>query len=168
MLDFKFEAVTKLLSDMRDEKKAIAEYPPSLYERFSFLNKFDEDDKVTLGKIAVNDNAERPIGALTGQLQRYGYLGLQHDGGIYQACVNVDFNCGHIALITGKNRVGRENSNAAMREFHMLPFELQQSLLKVSIKDAPKTRAAMEKSPLEQRKKKAMTEGACKGKENRF
>ena len=56
--------------------------------------------------------------------------------------VNGYLNSGHADLINGKNRVEKKNINAAMGEFHMPPFELQQPLLTVSIKDSPKTRSA--------------------------
>ena len=75
---------------------------------------------------------KRPFGALTGQLQIYGFLGFQHSGRMDQAHVNVDFNFGHAALINGKHRVDNKNSNASMGAIHMLPFELHQYLLTVS------------------------------------
>ena len=65
MLNLEFEAVTILLSEMSNEKKATVEYLSILYGRFILLNAYDEDHKSTLGKIAVNDNSERPFGALT-------------------------------------------------------------------------------------------------------
>ena len=103
MLDLSFEAVMSLLSDMCDETKSTAEYQSVLYGRFIFLNTSDEDHKATMGKIAANDNSKRPFGALTGQLQIYGFLGLQHSGIMAQASVNGGFNRGHIALINGNN-----------------------------------------------------------------
>ena len=51
----------------------------------------------------MNNNSKRPFGALTGQLQIYGFLGLQHSGIMAQARVNGGFNRGHIALINGNN-----------------------------------------------------------------
>ena len=52
------------------------EYISRLYGNFILLNTYDEYHKATLVKIAVNDNAECPFGAFTGQLQSYGLLGL--------------------------------------------------------------------------------------------
>ena len=69
-------------------------------------------------------------------------MGLQYSCGMSQASINVDFNHGHVAFITGYNRAEKKNSNSVMGAFHMLPFRLHQSLITVSIKDAPKTQAA--------------------------
>ena len=71
-----------------------------------------------------------------------------------QACFNVDFNSGHAALITRKDRVEKKNSNSAIGSFHMLPFELQQSMFTVSIKYVPKPRVDMEKVLFGQQGKK--------------
>ena len=122
MLHLLFEEVTSLMSDLRYEKKATAEYISILDGKFSFLNTSDEYQKANLGKIAVNNNAENPFGALPGQLHSSGFLLLQHAGGIAQACINGDFNHGHTALITGKNIVEKKNSNDAMGALHMRPF----------------------------------------------
>ena len=82
----------------------------------------------------MKDNYERPFGSLTGQLQSSGFLRLQHASGMAQAPVDGDFNRGNTTLITGKNRFEKKNNNAAMGASYMLPFELHQSLLKLSKK----------------------------------
>ena len=74
MLDLSFEAVMSLLSDMCDVTKSTAEDQSVFDGRFIFLNASDEYHEATMGKIAVNDNSKRPFGALTGQLQIYGFL----------------------------------------------------------------------------------------------
>ena len=52
----------------------------------------------------MKDNYDRPFDSLTGQLQSYGFLRLQHASGMAQARVDGDFNRGKTTLITGKNR----------------------------------------------------------------
>ena len=128
MLDLVFEAVVILLSELRDENKGASEYLSILYGRFRFLNTPYEDQKSTLGNIAVNYNAKHPFGALTGQLQSYGFLGFHHAGVMAQACVNGDFHFVNAALINGKNIVEKKAINAAMGAFHVLPLEMHQSL----------------------------------------
>ena len=61
MLDLEFEAVASLLSELRNENKATAEYLLILDGRFSFLNTSDEDHKSYLVKTAVSDNSEASL-----------------------------------------------------------------------------------------------------------
>eukprot|EP00957_Ditylum_brightwellii_P210656 15365221-Ditylum_brightwellii.AAC.1 len=83
-----------------------------------------------------------------------GTIGLGHADGMAQACANGDFDQGHKRLITQKNGPKNQSCDVTAGAFHLLPFEMQQSLLAVSIIDAPKTQAATEKTLLKQQKEK--------------
>eukprot|EP00957_Ditylum_brightwellii_P150064 11428685-Ditylum_brightwellii.AAC.1 len=83
-----------------------------------------------------------------------GTIGLGHAGKMAQACINGDFDQGHKSFINPKDGSKNQSSDVAMGAFHSVPFERQQSLLVVSILDAPKTQAATEKALLEQQEEK--------------
>ena len=153
-IELSFEAVTCLLIELANGNKATADYLSSADGKFSFINTSDDDHKATLGKVAVNDNAERPFAALTWQLQTFSCLGVQNAGGIAQARVNGDFRRDHQRMIKRVGERSEEEQNSELGEFHKLPHELQQSLLSMAIKHAPKLRSETKKALFEQRESK--------------
>ena len=86
--------VDALLVELQDTRKATATYISSCQGEYYWGNTTSEDCVAGLHKMAVNDPAERPVGALTGQLQSFGRIGLTYTVGVSQECINGDLSRG--------------------------------------------------------------------------
>ena len=74
--------------------------------------------------MAVNDPAERSFGALTGQLQCFGRIGLTNAAGVSQVRTNGDLSRGF--EISSSKKVNKSNTNGF---FHSLPDNLRKSII---------------------------------------
>ena len=82
---------------------------------------------VGLFKMVVNDPSEGSFGAMTGQLQYYGKIGLTNNGGVSQVRLNGDFLHG---FDTGcKNKTTKRVEGI----FHCLSEDIKMSLVKMFI-----------------------------------
>ena len=86
-------------------------------------------------KMAVNDPAERSFGALTGQLQCFGHIGLTNSAGVSQVRTNGDLSRGFETSISKKKN--KSNTNGF---FHTLTNDLRKSLIIMALEYSPETR----------------------------
>ena len=101
-----------------------------------WYNISDADRVDGLFKMTVNDPAERYYGAMTGQLQYYGKIGLTNPRGVSQVRVNDEFS--HEFDNSCKNI----NTKQVEGIFRNLSEKMKLSLAKMCIYDAPAARAA--------------------------
>ena len=127
-------AVNALLVELQDTRKATSKYLSSIQGEYCWENTPSEDCVAGLQKMAVNDPAERSFGALTGQLQSFGRIGLTYAAGVSQIRTNGDLSRGFETSSSNK-------SNRAKKEgfFHTLPEELRNSLIIMALECSPGT-----------------------------
>lgn len=142
------EVAKAILTELRDPNKATSNYLTSASGKFSWGYTSAADKVSGLGKCATNDDAERPFGGLTSELQRFGRIGLTNAGGITQARVNGDF-------YRSKSKKGDDVVEGL---FHQLPTEMKQSLFATAMEDAPVTIKADSEALARQRDSKRMKE----------
>ena len=85
--------------------------------------------------MAVNDSAERSFGALTGQLQCFGRIGLTNAAGVSQVRTNGDVSRGFETSSSNK-----KNKSNTVGFFHTLPDDLRKSLIIMALEYSPETR----------------------------
>ena len=117
------------LEELRDPKKATADYLSSIDGQFSWKNTNKEQQKKLLGTSATNDVAESPFATITENIQRFGRLTQGNAAVTAHAKINGDFD---------RKILGAESDGL----FHQLPNEMRQSLISFAIKEVPKVRAA--------------------------
>ena len=95
--------------------------------RLFWYNTSDADNVAGLFKMLVNDPAEIYVGAMTGQIQSYGRIGLTNARDVSQVIVNSDLSRGF--------DTGCKNKNTKWMEgiFHELSEEIGLSLVKMCI-----------------------------------
>ena len=88
--DMEVTAFNALLANIQDEKIATVDHLSSAGGSFCWDNTSGADHTDGVFKITVNDTVGRYFGAMTGQLQYYGKIGLTNTGGVIQVRVNGD------------------------------------------------------------------------------
>ena len=127
-------AATALRCELHDGKKATSEHLSSAEGKFNWIETSELDHTAGLGKMAVNDPAERSFGAMTGQLQCFSRVGLTNAGGVSQVRVNGDFSRGFGGNVRDSKKTRTEGV------FHTLSEEMRRSLLTVAMEDASAAR----------------------------
>ena len=128
-------AANALLEELRDTRKATSKYLSSSQSEFCWGGITPKNHTAGLNKMAVNDPAERSFGALTGQLQSFGRIGLTNAAGVSQVRTNGDFKRGFEASSSNK----RKHANK-MGFFHTLPENLRTSLIIMAMEHSPVSR----------------------------
>ena len=116
-------AVTSILGELRDPKKATYKYlslSKSIYS-WDYCPETHKTDM--LGKHATNDIAESSFASLTSQLQKYSRINLAHAAAISDMQKN--------GFLSRKGKIGL---------FHQFPKELRAAVVVVAVEDAPATR----------------------------
>jgi len=85
--------------------------------------------------MAVNAPAERYFGALTGQLQSFGRIGLTCAAGVSQVRTNRDLSRGFETSSSNKRNIAKKEGC-----FHTIPEELRISLIIMALEYFPETR----------------------------
>ena len=100
----------------------MTEHLSSSWGRFYWDNTSNADHVAGMFKMAVNDPTERSFGAITGQIQYDGKLGMTNAGGISQVRANSDLSDGF--------DTGYKNKDSKRVEgiFHELSEEIRVSL----------------------------------------
>ena len=93
--------------------------------------------------MAMNDPAERWFGAITGQLQYFGWIGLSHAWTVEQVNINGDLSRGFNAH--------PENDSGQMGIFNKLSNKIWLSLITIPLEDAQEIRNVERGNLLKQR-----------------
>ena len=143
------EVASCILKELRDPKKATADYLSSEDGKFSWGRTTDEEHEASLGRYATNDPAESPFALLTRQLQSFGRVLGIHASAVGQARMNEDFK---------RSKQCDEDDGL----FHRLPKEMHDSLLTFALSVAPKVRESEEKALARQREAKKKKQDALR------
>ena len=141
-VDMAVELAQTILAELRDPKKATADYLSGAKGVFSWGETTEEEHQACLGKMATNDMAESPFAGLTQQLQSFGRVLGIYTSAPGQARINGDF----------KRQLNGSDNNDGL--YHCLPHNMKQSLLKFAISSAPTVRGQEEISLYKQREHK--------------
>ena len=124
-----------ILDGLQDTRKATSKYLSSSQSAFCWGNTSYEDHISGLHKMAVNDPAERSFGALTGQLQCFGRIGITHAAGFSQVRTHGDMSRGFETSSSNK-----KNKSNTVGFLYTLPDDLRNSLIMMALEYSPEIR----------------------------
>jgi hypothetical protein len=143
-------AVTEIVSEFRDPKKATVRHLSSAEGMLSWGAVSDEEHKALKGKMAVNDPAESIFGAATREISTYGRIGFGEASAVATARRNKDFLR---SAKTEKRKPkadvagGEKRASGAVGMFHSLSPEMREALTVMAARSCT-AEAAVDRSDL--------------------
>ena len=141
--------------ELEDSSKATSEYLSATMGKYSQAVIDNNEVVATIGMRATNDPSEGTFATYTDILCNAGRINLQSASGVGQARYNKDFSRMHEQFITGRKAQKKVIGTCKEGTFHLLPIELQDSLLSMCKKMSLKTRTDFEVSLNRQREVRA-------------
>jgi hypothetical protein len=127
VLELASEAVVAFIRELLDQKKATWKYLSVSGSEYCWANSTEERKAALIGMTATNDEAESVLGGTTANIQRYGRINLSNAAAISDAKRNKYFA-----------RPAKKNGCRGL--FHDIDEAIQECIVSIAIKDAPRTR----------------------------